>query len=116
LIYLKLLLYAEGDGDTRESRVQIFSQIKNVPLLVAADGAEAISLLAPEIDMVLADYRMPFHTGDEVLAEAMKKAPNAKRVILSAYAKRGLDTTWAHEVLQKPDGSIAAIELIRKPD
>lgn len=111
---MKLLLYAEDDSDTRESMVQIFSLIENVNLLVAEDGAKAISLLSPDLDMVLADYRMPFHTGDEVMREAKMRSPHATRVILSAYGSEDLDSSSADVVLRKPLDLGRAIEMVQE--
>lgn len=110
----KKVLFAEDDEDVRLSMVQLLAPLKNVELLIAKDGTEAISMLSPDLALVLVDYQMPGANGNEVLRKAVDICPRAKRVILSAYAKRDLETTWAHQVLQKPDGAIAAADLVRE--
>lgn len=87
---------------------------EHIELVVAVDGTDAISKLTPDLALVLVDYRMPGATGNEVLRHAVDICPRAKRVILSAFAKRDMETTWAHEVLQKPDGAIEAERLVKE--
>jgi diguanylate cyclase (GGDEF)-like protein len=57
--------------------------------VISALGPEqALQILAkePTIAVILCDYRMPGMTGTEVLAEAIRFHPNAKRVIITGYA------------------------------
>jgi thioredoxin reductase (NADPH) len=61
-------------------------------ILRAGSGAEALKLLGElrtrgdQIAMLIADQRMPGMPGTEYLVEARKIAPDAKRVLLTAYA------------------------------
>src|SRR5688500_3365609 len=58
----------------------------------AASGAEALALLAElklanrVVSLLLVDQRMPEMTGVELLAQALELYPDAKRVLLTAYA------------------------------
>jgi thioredoxin reductase (NADPH) len=61
-------------------------------ILRAASGEEALELLrqlrlrAEPVALLLVDQRMPGVSGVELLAEAMQLFPDAKRVLLTAYA------------------------------
>ena len=61
-------------------------------ILRAGSGAEALDLLrqllarGDQVAMLIADQRMPGMAGTEYLVEARKLVPDAKRVLLTAYA------------------------------
>src|SRR5436309_9053303 len=61
-------------------------------ILRATTGAEALELLrqlrtrGDQVAMLIADQRMPGMPGTEYLVEARKLVPEAKRVLLTAYA------------------------------
>jgi thioredoxin reductase (NADPH) len=61
-------------------------------ILRAGSGAEALDLLGEvrrrgdQVAMLIADQRMPGMPGTEYLVEARKLVPDAKRVLLTAYA------------------------------
>ncbi len=61
-------------------------------VLRAATGAEALELLrqlrarGDQVALLIADQRMPGMAGTEYLVEARKRVPEAKRVLLTAYA------------------------------
>jgi thioredoxin reductase (NADPH) len=61
-------------------------------ILRATSGAEALELLhellarADQVAMLIADQRMPGMSGTDYLVEARKLVPEAKRVLLTAYA------------------------------
>jgi thioredoxin reductase (NADPH) len=61
-------------------------------VLRAGSGAQALELLrelsvrGDQVAMLIADQRMPGMPGTEYLAQARKIAPDAKRVLLTAYA------------------------------
>jgi thioredoxin reductase (NADPH) len=61
-------------------------------ILRAGSGAEALELLAEvrrrgdQVALLIADQRMPGMPGTEYLVEARKIVPDAKRVLLTAYA------------------------------
>src|SRR6188472_2437205 len=66
-------------------------------ILRASSGAEALELLTQvrargdQVALLLADQRMPVMAGTDFLVQARAIAPDAKRVLLTAYA----DTTAA---------------------
>ncbi len=61
-------------------------------ILRAGSGAEALELLrevrrrADQVALLIADQRMPGMAGTDYLIEARKLVPDAKRVLLTAYA------------------------------
>jgi thioredoxin reductase (NADPH) len=61
-------------------------------IMRAASGAEALELLAEirarseQVALLVADQRMPGMAGTDYLVEARKLVPEAKRVLLTAYA------------------------------
>ncbi len=60
-------------------------------VLLAASGEEALELLAREreIAAILTDQRMPGLSGAEVLARARELAPQAERIMITAYSEPG---------------------------
>jgi two-component system, NtrC family, response regulator HupR/HoxA len=55
-------------------------------VLRARDGDEALALLdTEEVAVILTDYRMPGMTGVELLRRSQEKAPDAIRIVLTAY-------------------------------
>ena len=70
-------------------------------ILRAGSGAEALEMLrelrsrGDQVAMLIADQRMPAMPGTQYLLEARKLVPDAKRVLLTAYA----DTEAAIEAI-----------------
>ncbi|MDH3266469.1 MAG: response regulator [Gammaproteobacteria bacterium] len=56
-------------------------------LFLTCEGAEAIDIVAEnEIDVIVADQRMPGMTGIEVLAKIKERSPRTVRILLTGYA------------------------------
>ena len=56
-------------------------------LFLTCEGAEAVRIAAEnDIDVIVADQRMPGMTGIEVLAEIKEQSPRTVRVLLTGYA------------------------------
>ena len=79
----------------------------------AASGPETLDVLArlalrdQPVALLLADHRMPQMTGIELLARAVERVPDAKRVLLTAYADteaaiRAINEIKLHYYLLKP--------------
>ena len=82
-------------------------------VLRADSGAAALEALkglkrrGDSVALLLADQRMPQMTGVEFLGQAMELFPNAKRVLLTAYADtdaaiRAINDARIHHYLLKP--------------
>jgi two-component system response regulator HupR/HoxA len=56
-------------------------------VLRAGNGREALDRLGaePDVAVILTDYRMPGMTGVELLRESLERAPDATRIVLTAY-------------------------------
>jgi thioredoxin reductase (NADPH) len=85
------------------------------PVVAAASGTEALELIRSlrradrPVAMIVADQRMPGLTGMELLAKAAELAPEAKRVLLTAWADeevaiRGINEIRLDRYLLKPWG------------
>lgn len=60
---------------------------RDYELFLTCEGTEAIQIAAEnEIDVIVADQRMPGMTGVEVLAQMKKKSPRTVRILLTGYA------------------------------
>lgn len=60
---------------------------RDYELFLTCDGSEAIKIAAEnEIDVIVADQRMPGMTGVEVLAMMKVKSPRTVRILLTGYA------------------------------
>src|ERR687890_29378 len=74
-------------------------------VLRAGSGAEALDLLrqvrtrGDQVALLIADQRMPGMAGTEYLVEARKLVPDARRVLLTAYA----DTEAAIQAINEVD-------------
>jgi thioredoxin reductase (NADPH) len=73
-------------------------------VLRAASGEEALEVVGElitrgdQVALLIADQRMPGLSGTEYLVEARKLAPDAKRVLLTAYADTGAAIQAINEV------------------
>jgi len=60
---------------------------RDYELFLASEGAEAVRIAAEnEIDVIVADQRMPGMTGIEVLGKVKEKSPRTVRILLTGYA------------------------------
>src|SRR3970282_2619863 len=56
-------------------------------LFLASHGAEALSIVKDkDIDVIVADHRMPKMTGVEVLTQVRTMSPRTVRILLTGYA------------------------------
>src|SRR5580692_11797860 len=86
---------------------------ENYRILRADSGPGALDLLRrleqrnDQVALLLADHRMPQMNGIEFLAEAMKIYPDARRILLTAYADtdaaiQAINEIKLHHYLLKP--------------
>ena len=60
---------------------------RDYELFLTTDGAEAVKLVAEhDIDVIVADQRMPGLTGVEVLGQVREASPRTVRILLTGYA------------------------------
>jgi thioredoxin reductase (NADPH) len=75
--------------------------------VAALDALHQLKDREEPVALLLADQRMPFMSGVEFLAEAVKIYPEARRVLLTAYADteaaiQAINTAAVHHYLLKP--------------
>ena len=80
------ILVVADDPDVRELAVQFLTGM-GIPVLEAASGAEALTLLAshPEIGVLFSDVCLPGMNGAELAARARRRWPELRIVMTSAY-------------------------------
>jgi two-component system response regulator PhcR len=79
-------------------------------VLVAGGAVEALAVLAErgaEVAVLLTDYRMPQHSGVDLLAAAAEHHPHVVRVLMSAYADKdvalqAINLGRVEHMLEKP--------------
>lgn len=82
--------------------------LEDTRVVTAADGHDAVELLEHEpVDVIVADYRMPGMDGLTFLKRAKEIAPDAARVMITAYprlpvATRAVEQARIHRYFVKP--------------
>ena len=76
-------------------------------VVTAADGREALNVMAAEeVDLVIADLRMPRMSGDQLLKQAVKQHPSVGVIILTGHATVEVAVQamrdGAYDFLEKP--------------
>ena len=79
------LLIVDDDADVLESLRHQFHRTYRV--LTATSGTQAVSLLNQhDVQVILADHRMPAMSGVELLSQARSLQPDAIRMLFTGYA------------------------------
>src|SRR4051794_14176728 len=84
---LPAVLFVDDDEMNRQVFLANFD--KKLKIISCASGPEALRVLEArraEIGVVLTDQRMPGMTGVELLERARNMAPEAARMLVTAYA------------------------------
>lgn len=117
---MKKILLVDDSRVTREL-MKVYLIAKDVTLLEAADGKEALARMQSERpDLVLADLRMPKLDG-EMLCQAMRSNPITREIpVLILTSNRDMETArrcltaGAREVLTKPIQPQPLIEAVNR--
>ncbi len=110
-----VLLAVDDDVSVLEAVVQDLRRQygKDYRILRAASGQAALDICAQLVErkesvaLILSDQRMPGMTGVDFLGRAIKIFPEAKRVLLTAYADtdaaiQAINSARIHYYLNKP--------------
>ena len=82
------VMIVDDDASVR-SLLRLTLPAEGFEILEAADGADAISLLACETpDLVLLDWQMPGASGAEVLGTLRRRLPDVSVIVLTASIER----------------------------
>jgi CheY-like chemotaxis protein len=117
---MKRILLVDDSRVTREL-IKVYLIARDVTLLEAKDGQEALDLVRAEPpDLVVADMRMP-HLDGAGLCEALRDDPRTRDVpVLILTSDKDLETrrvaraAGAREVLQKPIQPQALLDAIAR--
>lgn len=113
------ILVVDDEPDILESLSDVFSvHLPGVQVLTAGNGHKALDILAKEsVDLVISDYKMPGMDGLEFLTKARLVAPNASRILITAYpelnvAVRAINEAQIQNFLTKPITPQALMEAV----
>ena len=82
------VLVVDDDAEVRAYVAACLSALPHVDVALAASGEEAVAAMQQAwFDLVLSDERMGAMDGVETLARARALAPDAVRVLMTAYAE-----------------------------
>jgi two-component system response regulator AtoC len=100
------VLVVDDDRDIVETLCDIL-ELRGWTTLRAYDGIEAVAIATEErVDWIVMDVRMPRLTGVDALHEIRARMPNARVVLMTAYASQDLAARAQSEgvtkVLLKP--------------
>jgi signal transduction histidine kinase/ActR/RegA family two-component response regulator len=98
---LKILL-VDDDEAVRTTTEGMLAAL-DCEVVAATSGMDAISRLADDFDVVVADYAMPGMNGAELAAAIAKRKPDLPVLIITGYADpQNLSNDWRGPVLAKP--------------
>jgi signal transduction histidine kinase len=89
-------------------------------VITAADGESGLALLAQhEVGVILADQRMPGMSGIDVLERAKAVAPDAVRVMITAYANineaiTAINLGAVERYIKKPWDAVELVSMLRE--
>jgi response regulator RpfG family c-di-GMP phosphodiesterase len=108
------------DDDINFLRLLSVQLSKHFNIATAKSGPEALEIIKNGFNpgVILTDMNMPVMNGVEFLKESMKLAPNAIRIILSAFANpqeiiAALNQSRAYMYLMKPVDQLQLIQTLR---
>jgi DNA-binding NtrC family response regulator len=116
---VQTILIVDDEPDILESLSDVFSlHLPGVKVLTAAEGKKALELLKTNtVGLIVSDYKMPGMDGLEFLTKAREIAPEAPRILITAYpelnvAVRAINEAQIQNFLTKPITPQALIEAV----
>lgn len=114
------ILLVDDEEDIRESLRALFETcLEGVDVETAASGMEALALLErARIDLLISDYKMPKMTGLELLSKAKRIAPDAPRILVTAFpdleiAIRAINEASIENFFTKPFEPDEVLQVVR---
>lgn len=116
---VQTILLVDDEPDILESLSDVFMlHLPGVKVLTAPNGKAALELLKGEaVGLIVSDYKMPGMDGLEFLTKAREIAPEAPRILITAYpelnvAVRAINEAQIQNFLTKPITPQALIEAV----
>lgn len=114
------LLVVDDHEDFLVSAKMVFEyELPNVEVVTEPDPEDALWVLHRQhVDVVLADYRMPSMDGLTFLVRAHDFAPDARRILITAFPDLGVILRGINEVgidyyIRKPTGGEQLLDIVR---
>ncbi|MES2153987.1 MAG: response regulator [bacterium] len=81
----RVILIVDDEPDVLESFRDLLEQsLPGITIRTAASGAAALTMLN-DVDLIVADYRMPEMDGIGLLSRCLVLRPEAKRILVTAF-------------------------------
>ncbi|GIW14964.1 MAG: hypothetical protein KatS3mg063_0817 [Tepidiforma sp.] len=115
----RAVILVVDDDETVRAVTRRMLELSGFPVLLAADGAEAVALYRerPGIDLVLLDLTMPAMDGEETFRELRRLDPGVRVILTSGYSEQDAADRFAGTGLagfiQKPYRPQDLIETVR---
>lgn len=114
------ILVVDDEPDTLASLHQLLTgELENVEVHTVSTGPEALGLLKTHhVDLLIVDYRIAKMDGLEVLNRAREVAPEADRVLVTAYAEvnvaiRAINESEVRRFFTKPIQPRELLDAVR---
>lgn len=114
----QVVLAVDDEPDILESLQTLLESSLDIQVLTAPSGQEALRLLESRpVDLIITDYRMPGMTGLEFLEAARQVAPEASRILITAYpdldlALKAINEEGVENFVVKPFDPESVIENV----
>jgi adenylate cyclase len=116
---LVAILVVDDEPDVLDSICDLLrAEVPNTQVFAASGGEAALEILRRErVDAVLSDYRMPGMDGLDFLTRARQIAPDAARILITAYpelniAVRAINEAAIQNFLTKPVQPSQLVEVV----
>lgn len=114
------VLLVDDEPDVLDSlRELLEGSLQGVRVLCAASADEGLAMLGQQpVDLVVTDYKLPGMNGLDLLEEARKRAPEAQRILITAFpdikvAVRAINEARVEHFLTKPFQAHQLVDAVR---
>jgi excisionase family DNA binding protein len=114
------ILIVDDDKEVLEALKHVFRFEEDCTIYTATSGKEALELMeSRDIDVVIADQRMPKITGVELLSKVKELYPEVIRILITAYsdvkaAVDAINVAQVHRYISKPWNAGEIINVVKE--